>query len=156
MTNSLLSPQNYAQPKHRAAQAPAKPNGGTASADYSLHPKAQEAVAVFSDAMRELDNAREVTRAMQHKIDVQENTIRELQYALDGERNQKEAFQRYCVTVQTLIETISRAAQQAAAAALDNAVKVPPKQVEAPKPQSQVEADVENALKGFREAAQAP
>ena len=127
MTNSLLNPQDYAQPKHRMPAAP-QMNGGIAP-DYTLHPKAQEAAAIFSDAMNELEQARLAIRTMQHQLDVQEATIHELQYAVDAERQMKERYQRYCVTVQTLIESISRAAKQAADAAYDQAVKEEPKQV---------------------------
>ena len=58
MTNTLVTPQDYAQPKHRAA-ATAQTNGSGVASDWSLHPKAQEAAAVFCEAMRELDNGRE-------------------------------------------------------------------------------------------------
>ena len=91
-------------------------------------------------------------RAMQHKLDVQEATIHELQYAVDAERQMKERYQRYCVTVQTSIESISRAAKQAADAAYELAVKEEPKQVAAPA-KSPVEAEVEAAIQGMKAAA---
>ena len=154
MTSTLVTPQDYAQPKHRVAAAP-QMNGSGAPTDYSLHPKAQEAAAVFSEAMRELDNGREMIRAMQHKIDVQEATIHELQYAVDAERQMKERYQRYCVTVQTLIESISRAAKQAADAAYDQAVKEEPKKVAAPA-KSPVETEVEAAIRDMKAASNDP
>jgi hypothetical protein len=152
MANTLVTPaqpsvpKDYAQPKHRAA------NGGAAATDYILHPKAQEAAALYSEALRELDNHREIVHAMQHKIDVQEETIRELQYAVDHERSMKERFQRYCVTVQTLIRSISLAAAQADEAASAQAVTEEPKKVEPPKHASKVESEVEDAIRNLKAA----
>jgi hypothetical protein len=152
MANTLVTPaqpsvpKDYAQPKHRAA------NGG-AAADYSLHPEAQAAAAKYSEALHELANHREMVRAMQHKIDVQDATIRELQYNVDYERQMKERYQRYTVTVQTLIRSISLAAAQADAAASEQAVREEPKQVEPPKHTTQVESEVEAAIRSLKAAS---
>ena len=105
--------------------------------------------------MLELETSREKIRILEHQIGVQDATIRELQYQCDNERQMKKPFRRYTVTMQTLIGTISRAASLANDAATEHAVKEEPRQVSPPSvpPQSQVEADIEAAVKGMKAGA---
>jgi hypothetical protein len=125
MTTNLVTgngrPVDYAGPRHRQQ---AQEDLG-----FSLHPEVQRATYEFSEAVRERDLLREENAALKNQVKLFEANIAELQHTIDHERVQKEKFQRYCVTVQTLIRSIAVAAEQANAAATDHAVREEPKAV---------------------------
>ena len=135
--NSGTRPEHYAQPKHRPE-------------DFSLHPEVQKHTAEFNQALKDRDALRADNQALMNQVQILEAHIAELQHAHDHERMQKERYQRYCVTVQTLIRSISLAAQQANAAAEDNAIKEEPKQIP---PVSEIESEIAKVAKQFQEPA---
>jgi hypothetical protein len=117
------------------------------SGAQEIHPAVQQHVAAFSDALQERDALRVENQNLRSHIQVLETSVRELQYQLDAERISKERYQRYSVTVQTLNESIARAAEQAHKASLEFAIKEEAKPLPSkPKPLSEVEAEVQDLV----------
>jgi|SRR5262249_28603089 len=149
---------NSGQPRVAVPRPPSnpmaarRPEPDPETAAFALHPEVQRATAAFADAVRERDELRQEVTTLRSQVKILEAHIGELQHTLDSERAMKDRFQRYCVTVQTLIETISRAARQAADAAYDQAVKVEPKQLQPqpqPKPQPATTSEIEQEIAGI-------
>jgi nucleoside-triphosphatase THEP1 len=112
-----------------------------------VHPAVHQHIASFSDALNERDALRVENQNLRSHVQVLETSLRELQYQLDAERISKERYQRYAVTVQTLNESIARAAEQAHKASLDFAIKEEAKPLPSkPKPLSEVEAEVQDLV----------
>jgi hypothetical protein len=116
------------------------------SGAQEIHPAVQQHVAAFSDALQERDALRVENQNLRSHIQILETSVRELQYQLDAERISKERYQRYAVTVQTLNESIARAAEQAHKASLDFAIKEEAKPLPPKKQLSDIEAEVQDLV----------
>jgi recombinational DNA repair ATPase RecF len=118
------------------------------------HPAVLQHVAAFSDALRERDALLLENQNLKNHVQVLETSLREVQYQCDGERAAKERYQRYAVTVQTLNESIARAAQQAHEASMTFAIKEEAKPLPQPRKKlSDVEEEVQELVDNLRAPA---
>jgi len=117
----------------------------------ALHPEAAKAAAIFSDTMNENQELRAKLNDVLNENKLLRSRLREMEHEVDHERGLKERFQRYAVTADTLIEAITRAAQQARdasrAASMEQERKAPPP---APhKPVSEIESEVDHIVQSM-------
>lgn len=68
-----------------------------------LHPAAQHAAAVYSDALMDLDRLREQCTRLSSDLEVERRANEQLREALQQERVSKEVYMRYSVEVRTYL-----------------------------------------------------
>lgn len=86
----------------------------------TLHPAAQEAAAIYSKALDDLDAARATIAELQNDNAVLMLRLDEVKAELGIERDKRESYERYCVEVNTHLVTIATSANLARDRSLEN------------------------------------
>ena len=95
------------------------------------HPAVAEYISQWNDMANELDRVRADLERLRNELEIERRVNGELQHGIDGERAQKEKFQRYSIALNHHVATLHSIAAQA----LDESQKAamePAKKLEAP------------------------
>ena len=95
-----------------------------------LHPAAQEAAAIYSNALEAVDRLEAANVRLANELEIERRHCNELQHQLDSASERRDYFYRYAIEVRTHLQTIVQAATMADNRALDVARSEPKGQIE--------------------------
>lgn len=96
------------------------------------HPAVAEYIVQWNDMANELDRVRADVDRLRNELEIERRVNSELQHGIDGERAQKEKFQRYSIALNHHVATLHSIAAQALDESQRAAVSEPAKKLEAP------------------------
>lgn len=86
-----------------------------------LHPAAQQAAVVYSEALMELDRLKQINERLTNDLEVERRSNALLQQHLAEERTMKESYQRYAIQIKTDLSHIVDIAMKANSRAKEQA-----------------------------------
>ena len=149
---SILKPPLPPQNKPNFLNAVREQNIQTvAEPSRRLHPAAQEAAAMYSEALEKVDRLQAENTRLSNELEIERKHCNELQHQLDHVSERRDYFYRYAIEVRTHLQTIVQSATMADNRALEVAKNEPTKpQIE--KPADALEQDLADAVQTLKKA----
>ena len=153
MMKSAPPPQPPKAPNFLAAVRHDQNTEAAATQARRLHPAAQEAAAMYSEALETVDRLQAENMRLAHDLEIERRHCNELQHQLDHVSERRDYFYRYAIEVRTHLQTIVQSATMADNRALEVARNEPAKsQIEAEKTPTQLEEELANVVETIKKA----